>query len=106
MPGPGASVHIHDVVDLLSGSIKTGNTVKAGRYLVSGPKLPWMETIEIIKKSFPAEVESGALSRDGVLGDMRLPMDVSDTEEAFGLKFQGFEAQVKDAVAFYLGLLK
>lgn len=106
MPALGAMVHIHDVVNLLSGSIKKGNTVKPGRYLASGPSLPWMETIEIIKKYFPNEVKNGALSLEGVLGDLRLPMDVSDTEEAFGLKFQGFETQVKDSVAFYLGLPK
>lgn len=97
-PIAGATVHNDDVarahVQALDGSV-CGNT----SYILSQP-MRWNDAIDIVRREFPGVM----LPDSGNADTNELPIDVSATEQAFGLRFLGFEEQVKSVVGHYLEL--
>lgn len=106
MPFPHAQVHLDDVaalhVQALDEKIPGNQSYVASSD--GGVGRPWDDAKEIVKKCFPKAVESGLLPNNGSLPGLRAPVEIKKTEEAFGIEFQSFENQTKDAIAQYLEL--
>ncbi|CZR60646.1 uncharacterized protein PAC_10542 [Phialocephala subalpina] len=105
-PSLGSSVSLHDVAKLHV--LALNKSVPAGRYMVaSGGKegTNWTDVIAIAKKYFPEESEK-LFVKEGERHSVKINIDTTETEKAFGLKFQSFEEQVKSVVSSYLSLLK
>lgn len=60
----------------------------------------------MVKRQFPEAVAAGKISNDGKILTAPVLCDASASEEALGIKFIGFEDQVKDVVEHYLELLE
>ncbi|UKZ61525.1 uncharacterized protein TrAtP1_002788 [Trichoderma atroviride] len=62
--------------------------------------------VGIIKKHFAEEIAQGRLKTTGKLPTIVVRIDASKTKETFGMKFIGFQGQVKSVVNQYLELTK
>ncbi|PNP41508.1 hypothetical protein TGAMA5MH_06609 [Trichoderma gamsii] len=58
----------------------------------------WEDGIKVIKENFPEAIEQGLLKTTGKQPTLTLPVDAKKTEETFGIKFAGFDEQVKSLV--------
>jgi nucleoside-diphosphate-sugar epimerase len=102
----GTSVHVDDVakahIDALNSNVP-GNA----EYLLTSDGLEgviWEDGMEITKKYFGGEVESGLLPLGGEMGTMRIRIDTRPTEKALGWKCRSFEETIKSLVGQYLEL--
>lgn len=104
-PLPGCSAHNKDIarlhVEALQSRIPAGS-YQAGTNGTDG--IRWEEITLIVRRSFPEAVQKGILPSSGESKTLACHLDVSKTEETFGWKFQGFEAQVESVVNHYLEL--
>jgi len=101
-PSLGSTVHVDDValahVKALSPEVE-GNQ----DFLLSTPEhVNYDDAISIAKKYFPDAFEDGRLSAEGHLPQVELNFDVTKTEKILGIKWRGFEDQVKGIVSQYL----
>jgi hypothetical protein len=62
-----------------------------------------MDANTIVKEHFWEEIGK-SLSADGEVASVAINVDTEKAQEAFGIKFQSFEEQVKDSVKSYLSL--
>jgi nucleoside-diphosphate-sugar epimerase len=102
----GTSVHVDDVakahIDALNSNVP-GNA----EYLLTSDGLEgvvWEDGMDITKKYFGREVESGLLPLGGDMDTMRIRIDTRQTEDAFGWKCRSFEETIKSLVGQYLEL--
>ena len=66
----------------------------------------WQDVTGIVAREFKEEVEEGAVPNDGIKGTLPVVIDAGKTERGLGVKFMGFEEQVKSVVGQYLELKK
>lgn len=104
----GATIHVDDVarahIDALKPSIPGNKT-----YILSSDAphgIMWEDAKAVVRREFPAAVESGVLSLRGNMGTKKWMLDTSETEEAFGWKFLSFQRTVKELVQQYLGFIE
>lgn len=69
-----------------------------------GRSIEWNDVTEIVRKLFPDAVKSGILPLGGDQESIPASYDVSKTEETFGFKFAGLEAQVESLIGQYVEL--
>lgn len=104
-PAPGIPVHVDDVaamhVQALDSSIP-GNE----DYLSVAEPIQWTETIELVKKHFPKEVEAGIFSFNGTPITAPLITDNSKARKTFGINFKTYEEQILSVAKQYLELVK
>ncbi len=62
------------------------------------------DAVEIVKRNFPDQARQGLWPLNGIQPAKRFPIDSTRTEKVFGIKFQGFEEQVKSVVEHYVEL--
>ncbi|XXH01898.1 hypothetical protein Hte_008260 [Hypoxylon texense] len=98
------SVHIDDVAKLHVLSLKS--SVLTGRYLLDSEgtsRTNWSEALPFVKKYYPESIGK-VFAEEVEVHTIKIRIDNSKAEEAFGIKFKAFEEQVKDTAGFYLGL--
>jgi nucleoside-diphosphate-sugar epimerase len=104
---PGVSVHVRDTA--LAHVKALHSQVPGNRgYLLSSGGLKgtrYEDAIHIVAREFPDAVKAGVLSNDGKITSIPLKLNASASEKALGMKYIGFEEQVKDVVAHYLELV-
>ncbi|KUJ15921.1 NAD(P)-binding protein [Mollisia scopiformis] len=103
----GSSVGLSDVAKLHVGGLKS--SVPPGRYIAAseGEKgMEWTDAFAIVKKHFPEESEKVFKTQGEAAQSVKIKLDASKTEKAYGFKFQSYEDQVKEVVSAYLALLK
>ncbi|KAM0478943.1 hypothetical protein ACHAPX_004921 [Trichoderma viride] len=107
-PKNGNSVHVEDVAQLhiagLDPKIPGNQAYFATSDGIKGTV--YEDGIDIIKKHFPKDIAQGRLKTTGKLPTITIRIDASKTEETFGMKFIGFEGQVKSVVNQYLEITK
>jgi nucleoside-diphosphate-sugar epimerase len=99
------SVHIDDVAKAHIQALQ--KSVPAGRYLLDseGPgHTNWSDAVPFVKKYYP-EAVGNVFAEDAKPFAIKIVLDNSKAEKAFGIKFKNFEEQVKDTAGFYLSLL-
>jgi nucleoside-diphosphate-sugar epimerase len=105
---PSTSVHVEDVAKLHVLALDTDKIPGNQSFLAmsDGEKwgTTWGDAIEIVNRHFPEAVKKGVLPNTGLTPTKRTRVDVRRTEEVFGIKFQGYEEQVKSLVGQYLML--
>lgn len=104
---PGTTVHIQDVaeahVKALDGKVPGNQGYVLNSEGFQGSR--WEDVKEIVEREFGVEVEKGVLKNGGGITSAKIKLDTSTTERVLGLKFKGFEEQVKDVVGHYLTLV-
>lgn len=104
---PALTCHIDDVVRC---HVKGLDPTIPGNqcYLIStdgSDGFEWDNAKDIVRKRFPAFVNTGVLPNNGSMPAVKTLLDVSKTEAVFGFKHIGFEDQVVEIVDQYLQLL-
>ncbi|KAI9666211.1 MAG: hypothetical protein M1821_004146 [Bathelium mastoideum] len=97
-PRLGASVHLEDVAEA---HVRALQPEVAGNqsFVVSTPGgIKWEDTLEVVERVFPEAVADGRLPNNGAQKTGELNADVAKTEEVLGIRFRGFEEQVKSVV--------
>jgi nucleoside-diphosphate-sugar epimerase len=61
----------------------------------------WDDSIDVVKKHFPKEVESGVFPLGGTQGSKKLYFDATETEKVLGFKFKSWEEQVLSVAGAY-----
>jgi nucleoside-diphosphate-sugar epimerase len=98
-PNPmiGATVFVNDSADIHVKALDP--RVKGNRnFLTASGSVVWADVNEIIKKEFP----DAGLKLGGKMDTRPAVFDARETEEVFGIKWVGFEEQVKSVVGHYL----
>jgi hypothetical protein len=106
-PMIGASVHLDDVakvhVQALDPSIPGNQSFICCSGGLEGTV--WDNALGIVKDLFVAEVADGTLPLGGTQPTRPIKFDVTNTERTFGIKFQGYGAQVRSVVNHYVELV-
>lgn len=101
------SVHVDDVAKIhvltLDSKVEGNQAFVATSEGLDGR--PWKDAIDIAKESFHDAVADGSLKTDGIQPTYNIRIDAKKTEDTFGIKFSGFEEQVKGVAGQYLELL-
>jgi hypothetical protein len=106
-PAPmlGASAHVNDVgllhVLALDEKITVGET-GVRNFIASAGSVTWDDVNGIVREKFPKEVGEGVFKLGGKLETKSVRFDTSTTDKVFGLKWEGFEDQVKSVVSAFL----
>jgi hypothetical protein len=106
-PAPmiGATVYVNDVgllhVLALDEKVKVGET-GVRNFIASSGSVRWRDVNGIVTEGFKPEVENGTLKLHGKMDTRAVRFDTAVTEEVFGIKWVGFEEQVKSVVGHYL----
>ncbi|XDG09715.1 hypothetical protein ABKA04_009330 [Annulohypoxylon sp. FPYF3050] len=98
------SVHIDDVAKLHVLSLKA--SVPTGRYLLDSEGASgtdWSVALPTVKKYYPQSVGK-VFAENAEVQTIKIRIDNSKAEKAFGIKWKSFEEQVKDTAGFYLSL--
>jgi nucleoside-diphosphate-sugar epimerase len=108
IPFNGNAIHVDDAAQLhvaaLNPKIPGNQSFLASSDGLDGFK--WEDGISIIKKHFPEAIAQGHLKTTGKQPTAFVRADSKKTEETFGIKFAGFEQQVKTLVTQYLQVIK
>lgn len=92
-------VLLDDVAAAHVAALSPKNATSGERFIVTYPEeIPWNTIDPIVKKLFPAEVESGLLPLGETLSGYYVPYDVSKSTEKLGVQFRGPEDMVKSLV--------
>ncbi|KAE8453922.1 hypothetical protein EG329_007698 [Mollisiaceae sp. DMI_Dod_QoI] len=105
-PTLGSAVSLQDVAALHV--LALDSKVPAGRYMVASGRAEgtnFLDAFNIVRKHFPAASEK-VFAKQGEMPIVKINVDTSKTEKAFGFTFQSYEEQVKSVVSSYLSLLK
>lgn len=104
---PGVSVHVRDTALAHVKALESKVPGNQGYLLTSGglEGTRWEDAIEIVAREYPDKVKAGILSHDGKIISIPVKFDASASEKALGMKYLGFEEQVKDVVGHYLELI-
>lgn len=97
------SVHIDDVSRAHVAALSEG--VAPGRYLLDCKETDWAVPRKVVERDFPEQLGGLFFPKEAEVKTIKLLLDESKAEKAFGLKFKSFETQVKDTAQYYLGLL-
>jgi len=101
-PRLGAANSLGDVVRFQLAALD--DSVPAGKCLM-GLSVTWMDALVIVGRLFPGDVGEGKrIAVGGSVGRVEMILDALKTEEAFGMKFEGFEEQVRTVTEYYLSL--
>lgn len=79
------------------------------RFMATGPSVEgirWADAVDIVKREFPDAVKRGLLPLGGRQETKKVRFDSSTTERVLGIRFEGYEEQVKDTVACCLRLMQ
>lgn len=66
----------------------------------------WEDGINVLKENFPEAVEQGLVKVTGKQPTIKILVDAKRTEETFGIKFAGFDEQVKSLVSQWIKVAK
>lgn len=66
----------------------------------------WENGIKVIKEHFPEAIAQGLLKTTGKQPTVAVRVDSKKTEDTFGIKFAGYEQQIKSLVGQYLEVAK
>ncbi|KAL7894158.1 hypothetical protein HDV63DRAFT_415285 [Trichoderma sp. SZMC 28014] len=58
----------------------------------------WEDSFKVLEKNFPEAIAKGLVATTGKQPTLTIPVDAKKTEETFGIKFAGFDEQVKSLV--------
>jgi nucleoside-diphosphate-sugar epimerase len=105
---PGAAVHLRDVSLAHVKSLDASVPGNQGYLLIAGGLggTRWEDVFDVVKRYFPDAVEDGTLANNGTIVSVPEKIDASASEKALGLKYLGFEEQVRDVVGHYVELVK
>jgi nucleoside-diphosphate-sugar epimerase len=105
---PGSSVHIEDVSLAHVKALDLQVPGNRGYLLTSGglEGTIWESSMDIVAKVFGSAVKDGVLANNGKIVTLPVKIDAKDSEAVLGMKFLGFEDQVKSVVKHYLELVK
>ncbi len=79
--------------------------VKGSQSFAMTVDMVWQDAVDIAQRAFPEDTKAGRLSAEGKQPTQPISVDGSKAEEFFGIKFTGFDVQVKQVAAQYLELL-
>lgn len=100
---PSVTVHVEDVayvhVAALNPNIAGNQSFGVNWNGIKG--INWDDAIEIVKRHFPKEVESGLFPLGGSQASNLIKFDATRTEEVFGIKFKSFEEQIVSLAGWY-----
>jgi nucleoside-diphosphate-sugar epimerase len=104
---PGVSVHVRDVALAHVRALDRNIPGNQGYLLTAGglEGTRFEDAREIVKKEYPDAVKAGVLANDGKIISIPVKIDASASEKALGMKYIGFEEQVKDVIGHYLELV-
>lgn len=97
--------HVDDVADAHVQALDEGKVPKSTNlgvvYRGAEGGINWDSAIDIVKKHFPKEVESGVFPLGGTQGSNVLRFDASETERVLGIKFKDWEEQIVSVAKAY-----
>jgi hypothetical protein len=107
-PSPGSSVHLDDVAEIHVRALQhniPGNT----NYIATANAptgIQWADALALVKREFADACEKGLFTVNGAEEPKTLPSSVGSslTEKTFGIKFKGFDEQVRSLAEHYLEL--
>jgi nucleoside-diphosphate-sugar epimerase len=103
----GVSVHVRDVALAHVKALDRKVPGNQGYLLTAGgiEGTRFEDAREIVARDFSDAVKAGTLANDGKVTSVPVKIDASASEKALGMKYLGFEEQVKDVVGHYLELV-
>ncbi|KAL8792555.1 MAG: hypothetical protein Q9195_004854 [Heterodermia aff. obscurata] len=104
-PTPSASVLVDDIAKIHV--LALDPKIPGGQFFLGvgeESNTKWENSVAIVKKNFPDAVASGTFPLTGKNPTKRLIFDNKYTEKTLGIKFAGFEEQVKSVAGHYLEL--
>ena len=100
VPMIGATVHVNDAgllhVQALSEKVKIEES-GVRNFIASAGSVRWSDVSGIVEREFSEEVKQGVFKLNGKMDTKVVRFDASVTEEEFGIKWRGFDEQVKGA---------
>jgi nucleoside-diphosphate-sugar epimerase len=63
--------------------------------------IDWDDKLDIVKKNFPKEVESGLFPLGGSQASNLIKFDATRNEDVFGFRFKSFEEQIVSLAGWY-----
>lgn len=97
------TVHVEDVayvhIAALDPAIPGNQSFGANSHGVAGVQFD--DQLDIVRKHFPKEVESGVFPMGGSQKSNLVRFNASRTEEVFGFKFKNFEEQIVSVAGWY-----
>jgi hypothetical protein len=107
VPMIGATVHVNDAgllhVQALSEKVKIEES-GVRNFIASAGSVRWSDVSGIVEREFSEEVKQGVFKLNGKMDTKAVRFDASVTEEEFGIKWRGFDEQVKSVVSAYLAV--
>jgi nucleoside-diphosphate-sugar epimerase len=104
---PSSSIHLRDVS--LAHVKALDPKVPGNRgYVLSCGGLEgtvWEKSLEIVAREFPSAIQDSRLANNGKIATLPVKIDESNSAEVLGMRYLGFEEQVKNVVEHYLELL-
>ncbi|KAK5062480.1 hypothetical protein LTR84_004552 [Exophiala bonariae] len=100
---PGAACHVDDVafVHIAALDPKIEGNQNFGLNYNGAKGIVWDDAIDIVKRHFPKEVESGIFPLDGSSPSVPAAFDASRTEEVFNFKQKNFEDMIVSLAGHY-----
>ena len=102
------TVHVDDVAEIhvkaLQSSVEGNQNFLATSS--DSQNVAWDDALEIVKKHFPAEVQSGLLPCTGSVKSIGRRVDTTPAEKTFGIKWKSFEDQIVELVSWYVQAAK
>lgn len=105
-PGPlaGATVHVDDVARCHVNAAVDVRGVPGGASYILSQASTWGDAGAIARRLFPDAVQRRLLLDTGSIDTTPMPIDVQSAQQALGVRFRGYESQVKSILAQFLEL--
>lgn len=100
----GATVHVDDVARCHVIAAAGFRTQPGCTSFILSQESRWNDAKAVAKRLFPDAVAKKILVSSGDIGTTRIPIDSSETEEAFGFHFQPFDDQLHSLISQFLDL--
>lgn len=100
----GATVHVDDVAKChVNAAINIRNVPGNTSYILNQAST-WNDAKDIAGRLFPQAMQKRLLLGNGNIDTTPMPIDVQSAQQALGVRFRGFESQVKSILAQFLEL--
>jgi nucleoside-diphosphate-sugar epimerase len=105
---PGASIHVNDVSLVHVRALDPKVPGNQGYIAASGglEGTMWEKSLDIVAKDFASAVKDGRLANNGKIASLPVKIDEEASEKVLGIKYRGFEEQVRSVVEHYLELVQ
>lgn len=102
-PFAGATVHVDDVARCHVSALDVRGVPGNASYVLSQASR-WNDARDVAARLFPEAMEKKFLLGTGSVGTTPITIDVEFAQQTLGVRFKGFESQVKSVVAQFLEL--